>query len=49
MEEVSMTNEERDIQRKLKVLQHAEKIGNARKACRKSTFGRRTLKSDTLT
>jgi len=26
-----MTNEERDIQRKLKVLQHAEKIGNARK------------------
>ena len=27
-----MTNEERDIQRKLKVLQHAEKIGNARKA-----------------
>ena len=25
-----MTNEERDIQRKLKVLQHAEKIGNAR-------------------
>jgi len=34
MEEVFMTNEERDIQRKLKVLQHAEKIGNARKACR---------------
>ena len=29
-----MTNEERDIQRKLKVLQHVEKIGNARKACR---------------
>ena len=27
-----MTNEERDIQRKLKVLQHVEKIGNARKA-----------------
>ncbi len=25
-----MTNEERDIQRKLKMLQHAEKIGNAR-------------------
>jgi len=24
-----MTNEERDIQRNLKVLQHAEKIGNA--------------------
>ena len=23
-----MTNEERDIQRKLRVLQHAEKIGN---------------------
>ena len=29
-----MTNEERDIQRKLRVLRHAaEKIGNARKAC----------------
>ena len=27
-----MTNEERDIQRKLKVLQHVEKIGNTRKA-----------------
>lgn len=27
-------DEERDIQRKLKVLQHAEKIGNVRKACR---------------
>ncbi len=29
-----MTNKQRDIQRKLRVLQHAEKIGNARKACR---------------
>ena len=29
-----MANEQRDIQRKLRVLQHAEKIGNARKACR---------------
>lgn len=29
-----MTNDERDIQRKLRVPQHAEKIGNARKACR---------------
>jgi len=29
-----MTNEQREIQRKLRVLQHAEKIGNARKACR---------------
>ena len=29
-----MTNDERDIQRKLRVLQHAEKIGNARKAYR---------------
>jgi hypothetical protein len=28
-----MTNEERDIQRKLKVLQHAEKIGNVRRLC----------------
>ncbi|WP_170428428.1 IS481 family transposase [Ruegeria arenilitoris] len=40
-----MTNEERDIQRKLRVLQHAEKIGNAPKACRyfgvgKSSFYR---------
>jgi transposase InsO family protein len=40
MEEVFMTNEERDIQRKLKVLQHAEKIGNARKACRYFGIGR---------
>ena len=40
MEEVFMTNEERDIQRKLKVLQHAEKIGNARKACRYFGVGR---------
>ena len=40
MEEVSMTNEERDIQRKLRVLQHAEKIGNARKACRYFGIGR---------
>jgi len=29
-----MTDEQRNIQRKLRVLQHAEKIGNARKACR---------------
>ena len=35
-----MSNEERDIQRKLKVLQHAEKIGNARKACRYFGVGR---------
>ena len=35
-----MTNEERDIQRKLRVLQHAEKIGNARKACRYFGIGR---------
>jgi transposase len=35
-----MTNEARDIQRKLKVLQHAEKIGNARKACRYFGIGR---------
>lgn len=35
-----MTNEERDIQRKLKVLQHAEKIGNARKACRYFGIGK---------
>ena len=35
-----MTNEERDIQRKLRVLQHAEKIGNARKACQYFGIGR---------
>ena len=35
-----MTSEERDIQRKLRVLQHAEKIGNARKACRYFGVGR---------
>ncbi|MBU2934629.1 MULTISPECIES: integrase core domain-containing protein [Pacificibacter] len=35
-----MTNEERDIQRKLRVLQHAEKIGNVRKACRYFGIGR---------
>ena len=29
-----MTNEQREIQRKLRVLQHAEKIGNVHKACR---------------
>ena len=28
-----MTSEERDIQRKPRVLQHAEKIGNARGLC----------------
>jgi len=35
-----MKNEQRDIQRKLRVLQHAEKIGNARKACRYFGVGR---------
>lgn len=35
-----MTDEERDIQRKLRVLQHAEKVGNARKACRYFGIGR---------
>ncbi len=35
-----MTNEEREFQRKLRVLQHAEKIGNARKACRYFGVGR---------
>jgi transposase len=33
MEEVFMTNEKRNIQHKLKLLQHAEKICNARKVC----------------
>ena len=28
-----MSNEKRDIRRKLRMFQHAEKIGNARKAC----------------
>jgi len=40
MEEVFLTNEERDIQRKLRVLQHAEKIGNARKTCQYFGIGR---------
>ena len=40
MEEVFMTYEDRDIQRKLRVLQHAETIGNARKACRYFGIGR---------
>lgn len=35
-----MTNEERHIQRKLRVLRHAEKIGNACKACRYFGIGR---------
>jgi hypothetical protein len=35
-----MTNEERDIQRELRVLQHAEKTGHARKACRYFGIGR---------
>jgi len=30
MEEVFLTNEERDIHRKLKVFEHAENIDNAR-------------------
>lgn len=33
-------NEERDIQRILRVLQHAEKIGSARRACRYYGVGR---------
>ncbi len=40
MEEVFMTNEDREIQRKVKVLQHAEKIGNVHKACRYFGIGR---------
>ena len=35
-----MTNDERDIQRKLRVLPHAERIGNVRKACRYFGVGR---------
>lgn len=35
-----MTNEERDIKRKLRVLQHAEKIGNTRESCRYFGIGR---------
>ena len=35
-----MTNEERDIQRKLRAFQHAGKIGNARKTCRYFAVGR---------
>jgi hypothetical protein len=40
MEKVFMTNEARGIQRKLNVLQHAEKIGNGGKACRYFGVGR---------
>jgi transposase len=35
-----MTKEDRDIQRKLKVLRHAEKTGDASKACRQFDVGR---------
>jgi ACT domain-containing protein len=35
-----MTNEERDIHRKLKLLQHAEKIGNVHKGCSYFDVGR---------
>ncbi len=38
-----MRNEERDIQRKLRVLQYAEKIGNVRKACRYFGIARSSL------
>ena len=35
-----MTKEDRDIQRKLKVLRYAEKIGDVAKACRYFGVGR---------
>jgi len=35
-----MTKEGRDIQRKLKVLQHADRIGNVRKSCRYFGIGK---------
>ena len=35
-----MTNEQREFQRKLKVLEHAKKIGNVNKACRYFGMGR---------
>lgn len=35
-----MTKEERDIQRKLKVLRHAEKTGHVAKTCRYFGVGR---------
>ncbi len=35
-----MTKEDRDIQRKLKVLRHAEKIGDVGKTCRYFGIGR---------
>lgn len=38
-----MTDEQRDIQRKLSVPQHAEKVGNARKACRHFGIGRSSI------
>ena len=35
-----MTKEDRDIQRKLKVLRHAEKIGDVARTCRYFGVGR---------
>jgi transposase-like protein len=35
-----MTNQERDVQRKLKVLRHAEQTGNIAKTCRYFGIGR---------
>ena len=35
-----MTNDEREIQRKLRALQYAEKVGDARKACRYFGIGK---------
>jgi hypothetical protein len=48
-----MTKEERDIQCKLKVLRHAEKIGDVGKTCRyfgvgRSSFYRRKAAYDQL-
>ena len=37
---MSMTTTERDIQRKLRILRHAEQIGDVSKACRYFGVGR---------
>jgi hypothetical protein len=47
MGEVFMTNEERDIQRKFRVLQPTKEIGNAQKACQYFGIGQSSLEVTT--
>ena len=35
-----MTNDQREIRRKLRILEHANECGNVRKTCRYSAIGR---------